>query len=72
LAALSVVVALLMVGACGSTQSGPTVPAHAPGTVADDGFRPDSNGLPFVNYGNVLSSGVVPDNMTAADVQKMF
>lgn len=42
------------------------------GTVADSGFRPAQNGLPFRNYGTVLSDGDIPINLTAADVQKMF
>ena len=40
--------------------------------MADSGFRPPANGLPFQNYGGQLSDGAVPVNLTAADVQKMF
>ncbi len=60
---LSLVVA---VGRGGSPASPPI------GTVADSGFRPAANGLPFQNYGAELSDGSVPVNLTAADVQKLF
>jgi hypothetical protein len=65
--ALGVTVALLAVVAC--TGSSPSTPI---GTVADAGFRPDRNGLPFENYGGVLSGGDTPTNLTAHDVQLMF
>lgn len=42
------------------------------GTVADTGFRPASNGLPFANYGPTLADGTAPTNLTAADVRAMF
>jgi hypothetical protein len=42
------------------------------GTVADAGFRPDQNGFPFQNYGDVLTSGDLPTNLTPHDVQVMF
>jgi hypothetical protein len=40
--------------------------------VADSGFRPNTNGFVFANYGDALSDGVVPTNLTATDVQKLF
>jgi hypothetical protein len=40
--------------------------------VADSGFRPGPNGFTFQNYGNVLSDGTVPTNLTPADVRALF
>jgi hypothetical protein len=68
----AVVVVLVALGGCGTTKSGPPVPKLPAGQVVDDGFRPGSNGLPFENYGDVLSSGSAPTNMTPADVEEMF
>ncbi len=65
--AIGVMLSLLVASGCGA--SSPTTPV---GTVADSGFRPPVNGLPFQNYGAELSDGDVPINLTAADVQKMF
>ncbi len=63
-----VTISLLLVVGCSSSS-----PASIPiGTVADSGFRPPVNGLPFQNYGVELSDGAIPINLTAADVQKMF
>jgi hypothetical protein len=42
------------------------------GTVADSGFRPSQNGFSFQNYGDALSGGGTPTNLTASDVQEMF
>ena len=61
-------VVLLAVSACGSSGSS----APPVGVVADSGFRPGPNGFAFQNYGNTLSSGAVPTNLTPADVQAMF
>ena len=59
--------------ACGGgSEKGPAVADRPAGTVADSGFRPGQDGLPFVNYGDALSDGGLPSNMTAADVVKMF
>jgi hypothetical protein len=66
-----VTVSLLLVAACSSSSSSP--PKNLPvGTVADTGFRPNQNGFTFQNYGDVLSNGALPVNLTAADVQEMF
>ena len=40
--------------------------------VADSGFRPGPNGFTFQNYGDTLSDGAVPTNLTPADVQTLF
>ena len=66
--AVVVTISLLLAAGCGSS-SPPSIPI---GTVADSGFRPQANGLPFQNYGVELSDGAVPINLTAADVEKMF
>ena len=58
---------LSVVAGCGG--SSPSIPI---GTVADSGFRPPANGLPFQNYGAELANGGIPVNLTAADVQKLF
>jgi hypothetical protein len=63
-----VTVAFLLAVGC-SSSTPPSVPI---GTVADSGFRPTANGLPFQNYGSELSDGAMPINLTAADVEKMF
>jgi hypothetical protein len=42
------------------------------GTVADVGFRPGPNGFTFQNYGDTLSDGSTPTNLTAANVETMF
>ncbi len=62
-------VALWLLVAAGCGGSSPSTPL---GTVADSGFRTPINGLPFQNYGAELSTGAVPVNLTAADVQKLF
>jgi hypothetical protein len=61
--------ALVVVAAAACSSSSPSTPI---GTVADTGFRPAQNGFSFQNYGNALSNGAPPTNLTAADVQKMF
>ncbi len=66
-AAVGVTLALLVAAGCGG--SSPSTPI---GTVADNGFRPPANGLPFQNYGAELSDGAAPTNLTAADVEKLF
>jgi hypothetical protein len=69
--AIGVAVSLLLAAGCSSSSSSP--PKNLPvGTVADTGFRPNQNGFTFQNYGDVLSSGALPVNLTAADVQEMF
>ena len=66
--AIAVLGALLALpGACSSSSPPPKV-----GVVADSGFRPGPNGFTFQNYGDVLSSGAVPTNLTPADVQALF
>ncbi len=66
--AVGLAVALLTVTGCGSSK-----PKSLPiGTVADTGFRPNGNGFSFQNYGDLLSNGTAPVNLTAADVQEMF
>ncbi len=65
--AVGATLSALVLAACSSSSSSPPI-----GTVADSGFRPPANGMPFQNYGVVLSDGAVPINLTAADVQKMF
>jgi hypothetical protein len=43
------------------------------GIVADTGFRPDTNGFSFSNYGNgALSDGSIPTNLTVRDMRAMF
>jgi hypothetical protein len=42
------------------------------GTIADVGFRPAPNGFTFQNYGDTLSDGSSPTNLTAANVETMF
>ena len=59
----------LLVVVVGCSSSSPSTPI---GTVADSGFRPPADGLPFQNYGAELSDGAIPINLTAADVQKLF
>ncbi len=70
------VAGLVWVGsACGGSpkRGAPSALGRAPiGTVADTGFRPTQNGLPFQNYGQALSDGATPLNMTASDMQEMF
>ncbi len=46
--------------------------AHHPNQWRRFGVPARANGLPFQNYGNELSDGGAPTNLTAADVQKMF
>jgi hypothetical protein len=53
--------------ACSGSSSPPPI-----GTVADSGFRPTPDGFTFQNYGDTLSDGSVPTNLTPADVQKLF
>jgi hypothetical protein len=66
--AVGVALSLLVVAGCAGSS-----PASIPiGTVADSGFRPPVNGLPFQNYGAELSDGAAPINLTAANVQKLF
>ncbi len=58
---------LLATAACGSSSPPPKV-----GVVADSGFSPSTNGFTFQNYGDVLSDGAVPTNLTPADVRQLF
>ena len=71
-AASVLAVSVVLVACGGSGDSGPAVPSRPAGTVADSGFRPGPDGLPFSNYGLSLADGAIPINMTAADVEKMF
>ena len=57
---------VLALAGCGGSSPG------TPSGGADSGFRPGANGFPFQNYGNVLSGGGTPTNLTAHDVQMMF
>src|SRR5262249_54391847 len=66
---LSASLALLVAALAACSSSSPSTPI---GTVADTGFRPPQNGFSFQNYGNSLSNGAAPTNLTAADVQKLF
>jgi hypothetical protein len=61
--ALGVMSALLALTACGGSS---------PAVRADSGFTPGANGFSFQNYGEVLSGGLAPVNLTAHDVQMMF
>ena len=62
-----VVATMTTTAACsGSSPSSPL------GIVADAGFRPNSNGFTFENYGQVLASGLAPTNLTASDVEALF
>jgi hypothetical protein len=58
---------LLALSAC----SGPSHKTRI-GTLADVGFRPEVNGFTFQNYGDTLSDGSAPTDLTAADVETMF
>jgi hypothetical protein len=58
---------LMMAGCSGSSHKPPPV-----GTLADDAFRPAPNGFTFQNYGDTLSDGSAPTNLTPADVETMF
>jgi hypothetical protein len=64
---VGVLVGLLAIPAC----SGPSHKTRI-GTLADVGFRPDVNGFTFQNYGDTLSDGSTPTDLTAADVETMF
>ena len=66
----ALVVTILVLVAAGCSSSSPS--STAIGKVADSGFRPPADGLPFQNYGVELADGAIPVNLTAADVQKMF
>jgi hypothetical protein len=66
--AVGLAVALLATTGCGGSKP-QSLPA---GTVADTGFRPTGNGFSFQNYGDILSNGSAPINLTAADVHEMF
>ncbi len=54
--------------ACSNSSPPPPVGS----VVADSGFRPGPNGFTFQNYGETLSDGAVPTDLTPADVQAMF
>jgi hypothetical protein len=66
--AIGLTLAVLLAGAAcsGSSRKTPT------GTLADVGFRPSPNGFTFQNYGDTLSDGSTPTNLTADDVRTMF
>ncbi len=66
IAILAAALPLLALAAC-SSSSPPKV-----GVVADSGFRPGPNGFTFQNYGDTLSDGAVPTNLTPADVKALF
>ena len=65
--AVAATLSLLVAAGCGGSSRGTPL-----GTVADTGFRPPANGLPFQNYGTALTDGASPVNLTAADVEKLF
>jgi hypothetical protein len=67
LAVLGLSLASLGFVACGSSPPPPKV-----GVVADTGFRPGPNGFTFQNYGDVLSSGATPTNLTPDEVRLLF
>jgi len=58
----------------GLSAGKPSTGVYTPGAalVADTAFRPDQHGLPFENYGKVLSDGSAPTNLTAEDARAMF
>jgi hypothetical protein len=62
-------VVLAMLAGAGCSGSSPKTPI---GTIADVGFRPNANGFTFQNYGDTLSDGSIPTNLTAADLRSMF
>jgi hypothetical protein len=62
---IGVTLALLAAACSGSSPKTPL------GTLADVGFRPTPNGFTFENYGDSLSDGSAPTNLTAADVEAM-
>jgi hypothetical protein len=64
--AVGLTLALLAVAACSGGSKTPI------GTLADVGFRPNPNGFTFQNYGNTLSDGTIPTNLTVDDVRTMF
>jgi hypothetical protein len=64
---VGLLLALLATAACGSSSSPPKI-----GVVADSGFRPSTDGFTFQNYGEELSDGAVPTNLTPADVRSIF
>jgi hypothetical protein len=68
-AAVGLTLALLAAAACGGSP-----PASGPvgAIVADAGFRPNLDGFPFENYGDVLANGSSPTNLTVDDVRTMF
>jgi hypothetical protein len=63
---IGVTLALLATACSGSSPKTPL------GTLADVGFRPTPNGFTFQNYGDSLSDGSTPTNLTVADVGAMF
>ena len=67
IAVVFVSLALLATAACASSSPPPKV-----GVVADSGFSPSTNGFTFQNYGDVLSDGAIPSNLTPADVKALF
>src|SRR6516165_10513886 len=62
----------LALSACGSSATPAPSPPPAVGIVADSGFRPPVNGFTFQNYGNTLSDGTIPTNLTPDDVRTLF
>jgi hypothetical protein len=83
-----VIALVLTLGGCRGESTPSSAPAATPGQpagtgpggaytpsgplVADSGFRPTSNGLPFANYGEQLPGGETPTNMTVDDLRRMF
>jgi hypothetical protein len=63
---IGLTLALLATACSGSSPKTPL------GTLADVGFRPSPNGFSFENYGDSLSDGSSPTNLTAANVETMF
>ena len=56
---LAAALPLLALAACSSSSKPPPI-----GVVADSGFRPGPDGFTFQNYGDTLSDGAVPTNLT--------
>ena len=66
--AVSLAVVTLAFASCSSSPA----PPPPIGVVADSGFRPTPDGLPFANYGEQLADGTTPTNLTVAEMRTMF
>jgi hypothetical protein len=66
-------IAGLSLAACsGGSPSATPAPTGRVGVLADVGFRPNNNGFSFENYGDTLTDGTQPTNLTVNDVRTMF